>query len=264
MININPRSAWALQDWVGRPATVPLWVRTEFMIHYEGGSPTRDIGAAAMRAIDRAHRNNGWSGVGYNFVVFQDGSIWTGRGWDLVGAHCPSHNRIGIGVQIHIGGEQVPSPEALYAARELWIEASKRSAHVLRVLGHRDGYATECPGGLLEDWLHGGMVASAIDIPAQRVVPSVMPAPPFPLPAGWYFGPEPGPRWSVSGYHGHAEDLKVWQRRMSTRGWDIVIDGLYGPQTASVARHFQIEKHLHDDSLIGASTWRQAWEAPIT
>jgi peptidoglycan hydrolase-like protein with peptidoglycan-binding domain len=264
MVAINPRSNWTSQAWAGQPYTVPAFVRTEYMIHYEGGTPTHDTGAAAMLAIDRIHRDNGWSGIGYNFVIFQDGSVWEGRGWDLVGAHCPDHNRIGLGVQIHVGGDQVPSPQALAAGRALWVEAQQRCG-TLRVLGHRDGYATECPGGLLEDWLHNGLLAGPTHVPPQtRVVPAIEPAPTFPLPAGSYFGPEPGPVTSVSGYHGHRDDLKVWQRRMSTRGWQIAIDGLYGPQTAGVARHFQREKRLRIDGLIGPSTWSQAWQAPIT
>ena len=36
------------------------------------------------------------------------------------------------------------------------------------------------------------------------------------------------------------------------------------PNTASVARAFQIEKALFADGLIGPATWRAAWEAPIT
>jgi len=89
-------------------------------------------------------------------------------------------------------------------------------------------------------------------------------APKFPLPEGSYFGPKSGPVESVSGYFSHRDDLIVWQQRMRDRGWQITVDGLYGPNTSSVARAFQSEKGLTVDGLIGPQTWAAAWTAPIT
>jgi peptidoglycan hydrolase-like protein with peptidoglycan-binding domain len=102
-------------------------------------------------------------------------------------------------------------------------------------------------------------------VPAGPVViaPGV-PAPPFPLPAGSYFGPKSGPTASVSGFYSHREDLRRWQQRMADRGWTITPDGLYGDQTASIAHAFQAEKGLGVDSLIGPITWGAAWTAPVT
>ncbi|GAA1456988.1 hypothetical protein GCM10009603_05070 [Nocardiopsis exhalans] len=88
--------------------------------------------------------------------------------------------------------------------------------------------------------------------------------PPFPLPRGSYFGPKEGPNQSVSGFYSHRSDLRRWQKQMLVRGWSIDADGLYGPQTARVARQFQAEKGLSVDSLIGPATWVAAWTAPIT
>lgn len=88
--------------------------------------------------------------------------------------------------------------------------------------------------------------------------------PVFPLPAGWYFGPQDGPVESVSGYHGNREGLRQWQQRMADRGWGITVDGLYGDNTASIARQFQAEKGLTVDGLIGVETWNAAWTAPVT
>lgn len=100
--------------------------------------------------------------------------------------------------------------------------------------------------------------------PPPPPAPPAQVAPPFPLPAGWYFGPRSGPRESVSGYYGHRESLRVWQTQMRRRGWTLDADGLYGPVTAKVARAFQAEKGLGVDEFIGAETWRAAWEAAVT
>jgi len=98
---------------------------------------------------------------------------------------------------------------------------------------------------------------------ADRLNPA---APPFPLPAGHYFGPRDPVtnKRSVSGYFSHRENLRRWQQRMRDRGWQITADGLYGNQTRNVARAFQAEKGLVVDGLIGPQTWRAAWEEPIT
>lgn len=84
-------------------------------------------------------------------------------------------------------------------------------------------------------------------------------APVFPLPAGSYFGPEGGPAESVSGFHGHADDLATWQRRMHELGRTLTADGHYGPQTKGVAVAFQQSKGLTSDGLIGRKTWDASW-----
>ena len=40
------------------------------------------------------------------------------------------------------------------------------------------------------------------------------------------------------------ENVLAWQNRMAARGWDIAADGLFGPQSASVAARFAAEKGL--------------------
>ncbi len=99
--------------------------------------------------------------------------------------------------------------------------------------------------------------------PAARPAPAHA-APPFPLPAGSYFGPRTGPNQSVSGYFGHRDQLATWQRQMIARGWHLAADGYYGPGTEQVTRQFQTEKHLTVDGQIGPKTWAAAWTAAIT
>lgn len=96
--------------------------------------------------------------------------------------------------------------------------------------------------------------------------------PPFPLPAGKWFGPESGGENSISGWHSYNAELKVFQQRMKDLGWPIMVDGLYGPKgattpqgnTAEVVVAFQKEKGLMPDGLIGPKTWEAAWTAPVT
>ncbi|MEA3279452.1 MAG: N-acetylmuramoyl-L-alanine amidase, partial [Thermodesulfobacteriota bacterium] len=53
--------------------------------------------------IDKWHKDRGWSGCGYHYVLNLDGSISIGRDVDYVGAHVRGHNSDSIGICL-IGG----------------------------------------------------------------------------------------------------------------------------------------------------------------
>ncbi|MFN1193267.1 peptidoglycan-binding protein [[Kitasatospora] papulosa] len=162
-MKIISRAAWGASAWNGTPYEVALSRRSEFFVHYDGGSHVKRTGYAIMRAIEAQHIAKGWSGVGYNFVIDQAGNIYEGRGWGLQGAHCPNHNVTGIGVQFAIGGDQEPSAKALAACRALYTEACKRTGRTLAKRGHKDGFATLCPGTKLYAWVKAGMPAGAYE-----------------------------------------------------------------------------------------------------
>lgn len=77
---------------------------------------------------------------------------------------------------------------------------------------------------------------------------------PFPLPAGYYYGPLAGPSSSISGAYRtdgpYRPGLEEAQRRLGTNA-----DGLYGPMTAAATRSWQLAHHLTADGLIGLQTW---------
>ena len=164
-LQIVSRAAWGAQDWETTPHAVQMSERQYFVIHYDGGNPITRTGTAIPQAIDAEHRAKGWSGIGYNFVASQAGEIYEGRGWGLVGAHCPGRNRNGLGVQIAIGGSQRPTPEALHAVRALYAEACARAGRALTITWHGANYATECPGSQLIPWARAGMPDPTPDRP---------------------------------------------------------------------------------------------------
>ena len=53
--------------------------------------------------IDKWHRQKGWAGCGYHFVVDLDGKVEKGRDITKSGAHCTGHNTGTIGI-CYIGG----------------------------------------------------------------------------------------------------------------------------------------------------------------
>ena len=48
--------------------------------------------SVTVAEIDRWHRQRGFNGIGYHYVVGLDGSVSKGRDEALVGAHCKGHN----------------------------------------------------------------------------------------------------------------------------------------------------------------------------
>ena len=58
----------------------------------------------------------------------------------------------------------------------------------------------------------------------------------------------------------------TWQRQMRSRGWTIVVDGYFGPQSSSVARRFAAEKGLNPAvaGSVDRAVFSAAWTAPVT
>ena len=73
---------------------------SEIILHC---SATREGKAFTVSDIDRWHRERGWKGCGYHYVITLDGKVEQGRPEQVVGAHCTGRNSESIGV-CYIGG----------------------------------------------------------------------------------------------------------------------------------------------------------------
>jgi N-acetylmuramoyl-L-alanine amidase len=101
---------------------------------------------------------NGWSDIGYNFLVGEDGNAYEGRGWDRVGAHATDWNSVSIGVSV-MGTFMTTNPNsaALNVVQQLiscGISLGKLSSSY-SLHGHRDGGCTSCPGDALYSTIQG-------------------------------------------------------------------------------------------------------------
>lgn len=170
-MRIIPRSEWGARPARSR-TTVDRSRRRTFVLHYDDARPTTRTGPAVPQDIQRYHMDsNGWGDIGYNFVIDQAGNIFEGRGWDTLGAHAgTAGNAEGVGVQIHIGGDQQPSAAALASARWLHQQATARFGRTLTLKGHGDYMSTSCPGGPLRAIVRNGF-------PAAKPAPSPAPKP---------------------------------------------------------------------------------------
>jgi len=71
---------------------------------------------------------------------------------------------------------------------------------------------------------------------------------------------------SVADLSARRADVGAWQARMVARGWDLAVDGRFGPKTAAVATRFAAEKRLHTarHGTVDAAVWSAAWLLPVS
>jgi N-acetylmuramoyl-L-alanine amidase len=153
--------------WGARAATSsPSYTTVNFLIvHHEDGPNTSTDWAARVRSIQNYHMNtNGWSDIGYNYLVDPNGVPYEGRGGgeNVIGAHFCGKNGNTMGICMLGNYSTVrPTNNAEYALKRIlaW-KAKQRGLNVLgtafhvdrtinRVTGHQAGCATSCPGTAL-------------------------------------------------------------------------------------------------------------------
>lgn len=226
-----------------------------------------------IREIDAYHRDhNGWLGFGYSFAVGRDvdpqkAHLFEGRGWGAIGAHTLGYNG-DLGV-CFLGnddpGVNDATPGVRRALRLVYTTETGEAGwggHPLReVHGHRETYATSCPGDELEAW-----VTARCPVPGGGATPSPAPAQPIrPDPSPQPASPTPWPGYDLAQPPvNRSRAATTWQQQMAARGWTIGVDGLYGPASEAVCRAFQAEKGLVVDGVVGPVTWRASFVAAIT
>ena len=122
----------------------------------EGHSST-----AKVKEIKRWHvQGNGWSDIGYHFLIDRDGTIKKGRPLERAGAHVRGRNANSIGISL-FGGHGSAStdffedhftPEQDEALRFL-IEDLEQDFDIDLVTGHNEYSAKACPGFTVGEWL---------------------------------------------------------------------------------------------------------------
>ena len=124
------------------------------IIHHTAGNKGIDPSAAE---IDKMHKGNGWSGIGYHFVIRKNGSIERGRAEDEQGAHAEGANKDSIG--IHVGGNfelESPTDKQIASLVNLIKQLCKKYNIPIdrkHILGHREVGQTACPGNNLYNQL---------------------------------------------------------------------------------------------------------------
>lgn len=117
------------------------------IVHCSATPEGRNVSVAD---IDRWHRERGFVGIGYHYVVYIDGSVHEGRPLNKVGAHCKGHNVHSIGI-CYIGGVDLngkPKDTRTLAQKDALVNLLmrlKRRFPKAVIRGHRDFAAKACP-----------------------------------------------------------------------------------------------------------------------
>src|ERR1035437_10389284 len=90
--------------------------------------------------IDQEHKAKGWAGIGYNRVVYHDGTIHPGRPDDIMGAQALGENAWSIGVAM-TGCFTTSLPPKTHwdgLVHCLAVECARWSIDIAYIRGHRD------------------------------------------------------------------------------------------------------------------------------
>lgn len=248
-MHIVSRSEWGARPPRSAPATVRPDLRAAVMVHYSTGEELgRADTAEWVRQIQAHHVGaNGWSDIGYNFLVDRLGVIYEGRGWDTIGAHCAGYNAPAVGI-CFLGdddpGTDVP-PAAWLAINALHRFAEGRSGHSLARLGHRDKYATACPG----DELYHGFTR-----PPAPAAPSTLPPRPQPRPAPRPAAPKELTVRNIDLRNAHRTLVRGPGVKPMQRLLGVTADGLGGGDTRAALGAAQKRAGLRVDYIFGPAT----------
>jgi hypothetical protein len=177
---IITRAGWGADERLRRGKYIYTKKVKAVFVHHSatGNNYTCAEAPSIIRSIYRYHvRSSGWRDIGYNFLVDKCGNVYEGRAGGVTkavyGAHTLGFNSNSMGIAV-LGtySHSDPPAAALDAVSQLaawklglfganpdgstWLVSGgsnkfKKGTRVkLRVIsGHRDGFATECPGSRL-------------------------------------------------------------------------------------------------------------------
>lgn len=177
---IVTRAGWGADESIRERGFVyTKTVRAAFVHHTASGNKySCSQSASVIRGIYRYHvQSSGWRDMGYNFLVDKCGTIYEGRSGGVakavMGAHTLGFNSNSMGIAVLgtfasstpptaavdavarltawklglFGRNPLGSTTLVSAGGNLFKKGTKVKLKVIS--GHRDGYATECPGDLL-------------------------------------------------------------------------------------------------------------------
>ncbi|MFI5686795.1 peptidoglycan-binding protein [Streptomyces sp. NPDC051636] len=240
-------------QWGARPSRYELTYIAStrgVKIHYEGTPVPASLAqpenhgqcAGRVRAIQASHLANtkeNYSDIAYNAIVCPHGYVYEGRGaHKKTGANGNSSlNAAHYAVCAMVGssGLTTPTDEQLAGLRDAveWLRKSGGAGNEIK--GHRDGYATACPGPALYAWVQkgaprpGGTTQPKPKPPAYEPFPGVEwfkkhPRSPIVTAMGRRlvavgcsaYREGPGPQWTEADRQSYAR----WQRHLGYRGDD--------------------------------------------
>lgn len=122
--------------------------KTDMVVIHHTGNPTDDDLSA--EEINASHQAQGWTCIGYHYVIRKDGTIEEGRPHWTVGAHAYGDNDHTIGIHV-CGNFEIGEPTQAQIESLAMLLANVCDDYGLpidkdHVVAHRDLMATACCG----------------------------------------------------------------------------------------------------------------------
>lgn len=129
--------------------------KTDKIVIHHTGNPTDDNLSAI--AIHSSHQAQGWSGIGYHYVVRKDGTVEEGRPHWTIGAHAYGDNNHTIGIHV-CGNFEIGQPTDAQIESLAMLISGLAYDYGLpindqTVVAHRDLMPTACCGKNLYEQL---------------------------------------------------------------------------------------------------------------
>ena len=107
--------------------------------------------AHTVKDVDTWHRQRGFSGIGYHYLIGINGEVWEGRPIEKAGAHTEGYNSTSIGIA-YVGGMDSkmknPKDTRTDAQKESILSLLKELVIKFpnaEIYGHRDFAKKACP-----------------------------------------------------------------------------------------------------------------------
>ncbi len=247
----------------------PRTSTTKIILHHA------DASTCDAATIHQWHLNNGWSGIGYHFLVRKNGTIERGRPEPTIGAHTSGSNSNSIGICFEGRYMTEDMPDVQKKAGQELIAWLKAKYGINKVLRHRDVCATNCPGNKfpfaeianatgfssvttprtsssstqnnINNWIARLQSECNIQGFSHQIVDGV---------AGK--NTLAGCPMMRQGTQGNI--TRLLQERLISLGYSCGpagIDGIFGSQTKAAVIHFQKKNKLSPDGIVGVNTWQK-------
>ncbi len=214
----------------------------EIIVHCAATPEGKDFTVAD---IDRWHKARGWSGIGYHWVVYRDGSINKGRSEAKIGAHVAGRNSRTIGI-CYIGGvdannvksaRDTRTPQQKDGLLELIKQIMKRHPTITKISGHHDYANKACPSFPARAEYAYLTKSKAPSKPAAKPGDASKPLPARLLKVG-------SRGWEV----------RALQKRLAELGYPLKADGMFGRGTKAAVMSFQSDQEIGTDGMVGPMT----------
>ena len=130
------------------------------VVHCSATPPSMDkVDSAEIR---KWHvEENGWSDIGYHYIIPRDGRLQLGRPLNRAGAHVLGHNEKSIGICLVGGVDNNFNPDFNYTIRQmrqlvLLLNNLQHEWELKSIYGHRDlDSSKSCPCFDVPTWYYG-------------------------------------------------------------------------------------------------------------